>query len=446
MDLNRQALTWLRESYFDQPDGSEAYWSLRGLQADHIAWATLPPAIQRKVAHRLDQVADSRTLPIPSVGWIADVMEHLEQTESPPQFWFFSLLSVLGASMGRKCSYDNGIDIIYPNISILITGPSGRARKTTSIKLPIHLALIKGVLSPIFEKITTPSLIELLALSTAHNDIWVCSEFSSYLKDTGGREDLIPTLLELLDCPDVYGSRTIKRGHTQLKDVFFSILAASTIEGLRDAVPRDMITAGLFNRMITVYGDDSGIDVPFPSKIPTIIKDSLATTLQILASESIEFKLSPDARALYSKWYSTTKAETRQLTGFMAHYRERKPQHAIRIAMALNRSLGFRAEIPLHVLNNAIEVMEWAEPMAKRTLVSLTERDAGRNISLALEFVQKASKCKRIDLERHLIRFLGKTDTSNVIDTLFQVCYLQTDSSLDIWLTKDGERYLNGEI
>ena len=61
--------------------------------------------------------------------WLDGYMEYTDNTEPPYLYRMWVGLSTLAAAMERKCCVEMGFLRFYPNMYVVLVGPSGRCRK-----------------------------------------------------------------------------------------------------------------------------------------------------------------------------------------------------------------------------------------------------------------------------------------------------------------------------
>src|SRR5574337_1692764 len=77
----------------------------------------------------------SNTLKRRSHDWIRAFEKYTENSESPRMFHTWAACSTLAAAMQRRCYMRWGHDTIYPNLYVVLVGPSGRVRKGDPINI-----------------------------------------------------------------------------------------------------------------------------------------------------------------------------------------------------------------------------------------------------------------------------------------------------------------------
>ncbi len=72
---------------------------------------------------------------IPKDGWFEWYDKYTAETESPLSYHLFSSLAVLSAALGRRVFLDMGFWKVYPNLCLVLVGPTGRVAKTSAVNI-----------------------------------------------------------------------------------------------------------------------------------------------------------------------------------------------------------------------------------------------------------------------------------------------------------------------
>ena len=100
--------------------------------------------------------------------WLEGYVKFTSNSEPPELFHIWTALSVLAASLQRKCSLPWGTLTFYPNLYVVLIAPSGKARKGTAMGPGMDLLEDLGI-KMAAESTTRESLIrELKKIGRAH--------------------------------------------------------------------------------------------------------------------------------------------------------------------------------------------------------------------------------------------------------------------------------------
>lgn len=228
-------------------------------------------------------------------------------TDAPPQFHRYISYWVLATALGRRVWMRTGDDLLFPNLWMVILAPSSFYRKSTCLSIGAK------ILNRIDSRILLPAdwtregLIALL--SQQPQAAMIAYEFKSLMSllqrdyNVGAQS----ILTELYDCPASYIRKT---GVNEIREFrieqpHLSILGASTMDWLLDAIKGKDIAGGFMARFIFISATRKtksyAIQPPSdPNQKATVIND-----LQACLHCSGELAYTPDARRHYEGWYAS---------------------------------------------------------------------------------------------------------------------------------------------
>lgn len=274
-------------TYMRRAAGAETagYFSLRGRLPDTVlAWldqelgrlreATVTVIMPGGRVERPAPVVPVEFEPPPNVamrGWVADYIETVSPTtEAVPAFHLGCGLAVAGSLMGRRVGLECG-EIVYPNLFLLLVGPSGNSRKDTAIKRALRLIsdshLLGGNVNVAEVKIATDVASSegiTRQLSEHPNSLLYLTEFSKAVNNSRreGTKTITNTLMQAWDTPVVMQNMT-KASPIEARFPFLSILAATQPEILADLMTDADIYSGFANRFLFICGG-KGEPKPWP--------------------------------------------------------------------------------------------------------------------------------------------------------------------------------------
>jgi hypothetical protein len=223
--------------------------------------------------------------------------------ETPVFFHRWSMISALGAYLGRQYYFQHGAFVINPNLYTMLIGSPG-TRKSTAIKMAKNLLVDAGYKTIAASKTSKEKFLLDLAGETddeAHytgtdykrgsratkvdvdklldSNLWGDDDVSSKpdaeafiaadeLNDFMGTGNIefISLLGSLWDWQGAPFTSRIKTGKSiSIKNPTISILAGNTPTGFALAFPTEILGQGFFSRIILVYGEPNGIRQAFPT-------------------------------------------------------------------------------------------------------------------------------------------------------------------------------------
>lgn len=281
--------------------------------------------------------------------WLGAYLEYVENTEPPELYKVWVGVSTICACLQRKCKLPWGDPDLYPNMYIVLVGPSG-CRKGTAM-YPASDFLTRLGVKKASEAITREALIRELAESSTldvsdENMISHCSltVFSEELTVFLGQNNwqLISDLNNWYDCRPSWIYRTKNQGTDEILGVWVNLLGATTPEFLQSALPQDAIGGGLASRIVFVFGDKKShiCPAPFKTERDEKLKGMLAHDLEAINTLKGNFTFTEGYFKMWEDWYtkhSTTPPFTDE--NFLG-YNERRPTHLRKLTMVMCASRG----------------------------------------------------------------------------------------------------------
>lgn len=272
-------------------------------------------------------------------NWLNYYAEYTKESESPDSFHLWTGLSVLASAVRRNVWLNQGTYILYPNLYVILVGPPGRVRKSTSIRLGRRLLLGVEGINFSADSITREELIRQLGkISTTSKQAALTihsTELSSLIEPSGIK--MIQFLTDIYDGDFKWRYSTKGQGKDTINNPVVNILAATTPSWIADGLPADVVGHGFTSRIVFIYADDRRYLRPFP-KEPSgqLIKDLTADLDHISRLEG-PFEWGPGSRDRYSQIYDDidkSKPDDYRIEGF----HNRKDIQVLKVAMLLSIS------------------------------------------------------------------------------------------------------------
>lgn len=261
----------------------------------------------------------------PSDDFISEYMQYAGGTEVPDWYNRWSIITSIGAFLGRQYYFQHGHFTIYPNIYAMLIGSSG-TKKSTAIKLAKKLLVQVGYKSIAAEKTTKEKFMMDLAgvgieESNGHDvidkildqNLWgtkdedaetfiMADEFNEFFGN--GNFEFISLLGTLWDYSGEFRSRTKNGKSIVINNPTISILGGNTPAAFSMAFPAETIGQGFFSRILLIYGEPSGKRIPFPSDPGIEFTNGINNAFaKIKSTVSGQVELSDVAERLLSKIY-----------------------------------------------------------------------------------------------------------------------------------------------
>lgn len=262
-------------------------------------------------------------------NFISQYLSYVGDTEAPIFYHRWSMLSAVGAYLGRQYSLPFGHSELYANLYVMLIGDPG-ARKSTAIKLAKKILTGAGYTTISADRSSKEKFIMDLAGEDTDpgnsvdeildQNLWgrksdelpdaemyvACDEFNDFIGL--GNLEFISLLGTLWDFNGPYKQRTKTSKSITVNNPTISILGGNTPVSFANAFPPDTLGQGFFSRLLLVYGESTGKKIPFP-EIPSVAATGLITRelQRIKLTSRGQAKITPKARDLLVKIYNTYK-------------------------------------------------------------------------------------------------------------------------------------------
>lgn len=303
--------------------------------------------------------------------WITSYLKYTDNSEPPELYKLWVAISVIAASLQRKV-FLQWEKRVYPNMYIILVGPSGKCRKGTAMYPGEDLLRRVGV--PLAaEAITREALIKemeraqegaKLSMSeiTLHSSLTVFSkELTVFLGYSN--MSLMSDLTDWYDCSNVWTYRTKNAGTNELINVFMNLIGATTPELIQSTLPRDAIGGGLASRIIFVYENKKGkvIPAPFLTQADDDLYEKLFVDLSEISMITGEFEINKEFLDHYTEWYVKQEENPPFQDDRFSGYFQRRAHHALKLSMILTASKGNDMMMTVETLKKAINILERTE-------------------------------------------------------------------------------------
>lgn len=308
---------------------------------------------------------------------------------------------------------------IYPNMYVVLVGPSG-CRKGTAMTPGLKL-LREMKIKVAAESITREALIRELKQSndtqvdTKTGDMYFHTSLTIYSQELTvflgyNNQALMADLADWYDCRDAWTYRTKNMGTDEIIGVWVNLFGATTPELLQTTLPRDAIGGGLTSRIIFVFEWKKGKICPedFQTQEELALRKALIADLERICMMSGEFKCTEGFIELYTNWYVNYSKDKPIFDDYRFNgYLERRPTHLRKLCMILSASRSSDMVITEGDFGKALSILEMVERK-----MPFTFGGVGRsNTSDILQRVMGAVyERKEIDLSELMMTFYRDAD------------------------------------
>ena len=359
--------------------------------------------------------------------WIESFVEWTEKSESPELYRRWTAISCIAAALQRKCSVNWGSIVWYPNMYIVLVGPSG-CRKGTAMKFGWDLLAKTGIkLSA--QSTTRQALIRRLREANKtdqdhvsgdlmqHSSLTVFSEEFTVFLGYGQRE-LIADLCDWYDCKELWVYDTKNVGTDSIPGVWLNVIGATTPKLIRTSLPDDSIGGGLTSRIVFVYEPQRAKKSVLPIADPEL-GTALGNDLEKINLIAGQFKVTREFFEGWSEWYLETEEKTQLQDEIFDGYNNRRPTHVMKMSMihSASRKDGNR-KLDIQDLERSIATLSATEAKMPMTFQGFGQSDIAGLLQRVITLLAIEGEIYVADLLIRLHRDADRLTLDRVIRTL----------------------------
>lgn len=368
--------------------------------------------------------------------WIDAFMDYSSNSEPPASFRLWTAISLLSATLQRKCKLPWGSLTFYPNMYVVLVAPSGKARKGTAMGFADELLEGLGV-KLAAESTTRESLIQALAeandntlgsdgMPVMHSSLTIFApELTVFLGYNNHM--LMGDLTDWYDCRKRWTYRTKNMGTDEIIGVYVTLFGATTPELIRTTMPLDAIGGGLTSRMIFVFERKKGkiVPAPFQSDEELELFKKLQIDLERIHLMRGEFKVTRSYLDYWTDWYTAQEDNPPFTDHRFAGYIERRPNHVMKLAMICNASRTDKMEIDRTDLERAISILEFTEVKMVDTFSGVGKSNQADVLTRVMNVVGTERKILKSDLLKMFYFDADSRTMDSILETLKSMKFLK---------------------
>lgn len=301
--------------------------------------------------------------------WLTDFVAHTSYGEAPERVMYWCGVSAIAGALRRKVWLDMFNFQWTPNFYILLIGPPGQLKKSTSSGLAMRiLKRIEGTkfgpnsttweqlishMSGLCEDFDVPGVGTMQA-SCITCDI---SEFGTFF-DPSNRQ-MVDALTDLWDSKvGVWSKETKTNGCDDVVNPWINLIAGTTHDWMDANFSKQLIGSGFASRCIYVSCTEDEIkEVPYPDEsMPPGMQareDELKLRLEQIAGLAGKFTLTKAAREYGKAWYHEYRIGLKQAQKKEKGLYARSQTHLHKLAMVISASKGLFPVIDVAELQEA---------------------------------------------------------------------------------------------
>ena len=359
--------------------------------------------------------------------WINGYLAYTDNTEPSKLFREWTAISSIAAAMQRKCQLRWGHYSFYPNMYIILVGPSG-ARKGTAMK-PARKMLEEIGVNIISESITKEALanklqsaeqladgVDDIDLESYHSSVTIYNEEISVLFGSNDFE-LIMWLTDWYDCADHWSRETKTQGSLEISGVWVNILGAMTPKLVKSSLPQVAIGGGFTGRVIFVYSDgkEKLVPLPFMSEEEKQTRKDLVYDLEEIYQLRGNFKWTKGFVDEYSRWYRENEEDPPFNDPSLDPYLNRRAPHILKLSMVISASEGDEMRLTSKTFERAHEMLTRTEEKMPRVFSGVGQSEHAEIISELAQYIYAENGP---DKQKILNRFYKDIDDVKQLDSM----------------------------
>ena len=367
--------------------------------------------------------------------WITAYLKYTEDTEPPRSYHTWVAVSCIAGALQRRVFLRWGVETIYPNMYVVLAGPSGRTRRSTA--LGIGLDLFSELNIPITaQAITREALIRRMADSSRNYNMrqagklgWqaALTTFSSELAVFLGQRDvaLLTLLIDWYDSLPSWKYETKHQGKDEIKNLCYNLLATTAPEWLSTMLPLEAIGGGLTARIIFVMEHNKEKLVPRQRflKEHEALRASLIKDLQRIALTTGEVEFGEEAEKAYIDWYTMNDRMIAQGKPAIrdprfSAYCERRQTHLRKLCIIFTASRGDSLKVALKDFDRARALLELTERNMPVVFGGLGRASTGHAAHAVLTYLARVKHAKRSEVLERFYQDIDFVTLQTVQDTL----------------------------
>lgn len=337
------------------------------------------------------------------MSWIQNLLDSTEIYEAPNNYYFWSGLAAISASVRDKVWLRRGSDKFktYPNIYVLLLAKTGITRKSAPISLIQQIISEAKVTRVISGRSSIEKIIDDLGTSYTTESGMVVRESSALIiageltASVIGNSQALTILTDLFDRSYYEGVWTInlKSGVKKLNHPCVSFLAATNDQHMKAFFEAKDMYGGFLGRTFVISADA-------PKRLNSLVLEEelfpdikeLAKYLREISKLEGAFKWECGAAEHFDSWYKgyygpvhRGEADVDDKTGTFS----RIGDHTLKVAMLLSLSKGTNLVISSEDIREAIELCEPFVEVSARAVRGIGKSPLASQTAMVMDFLEK---------------------------------------------------------
>jgi Protein of unknown function (DUF3987) len=366
--------------------------------------------------------------------WLDKYLEYTENSESPISYHIWCGLSVVAGALQRRVYLKWGLGrVIYPNLYVVLVGPSGRTRKGVAIGIAKDLLKkVPGISVTPESSSGRQAMIMAMkrALVNFHDPSdqkikFHCSvtAFSEELSVFLGQGDIayLSNLTDWYDSKDDWEYETIGRGKDSLQGLCLNLMGGTAPDWIQSMIPAEALGGGFTSRIIFIVEERKRkiIAKYTPTQEEADTQELLQRDLERIAQLSGEIKFTQAAEDLYVAWYikqdmQLTEGKPAISDPRFAGYCERRATHLQKLMIICSACRGDDLLITEADYMRALSLLHGAEAQMHKTFGGLGKSRMSDESDVIINFIKAVGITTRKLILQKFYRDIDPITLSNV--------------------------------
>lgn len=376
-----------------------------------------------------------------SGDWLLSYLEYTKDTESARSFHTWCGIALIAGALQRKVLLSWGFERIYPNLYIVLVGPSG-SRKGLALGIAKSLLVnIPGVSVAPESSSGREAMIQAMKRANTnfhdHSDGKIkfhCSitAFSEELSVFLGQKDTkyLSNLTDWYDSKDDWRYETIGRGMDTLQGLCLNWVGATAPDWMQSMLPQEALGGGFTARVIFVVEEWKGQTIAEPQPADAILEAKLARDLERINQLTGAVRFTEAGKNAYITWYEAQDKASRAGDPAIedprfSSYCERRATHLRKLMICMSASRGDDLLIDLCDFDSALAILRPAEAKMHKAFGGLGKARYSDSTEQVKEYLKVVKHSTRILLMGKFHRDIDAPTLKVIEETLTQLGVLK---------------------
>lgn len=378
-------------------------------------------------------------------NWLDSYLTYTDSTESPVSYHTWCGLSVIAGALQRRVYLQWGLaETIYPNLYVVLIGPSGRTRKGTAIGIAKDMLKRTPGITVVPESSSGRQAM-ILAMKRASKNFedpvdkkikFHCSvtAFSEELSVFLGQGDIayLSNLTDWYDSKDDWEYETVGRGKDSLQGLCLNLIGGTAPDWIQSMIPQEALGGGFTSRVIFIVEEKKRKIVPkfVIDQATRELGEKLVKDLERISNLAGEMTFDQKGEDAYVSWYidqdsklsaGKPAVEDKRFAG----YCERRATHLRKLMLLCSAARDDSLKLTEADFYKAKGLLESAEVHMAKTFGGLGRARASEETDVIANYIQQMGVTTRKKVLQMFYRDIDPYTLANIEVTLQQMGKLQ---------------------